>query len=26
LDRVWWTSPPAAYKYRGENRTMRGGW
>jgi len=25
LDRVWWTSPPAAYKYRGENRTMGGG-
>jgi len=24
LDKVWWTSPPAAYKYRGENRT-RGG-
>jgi len=25
LDRVWSTSPPTAYKYRGENRTMRGG-
>ena len=25
LDRVWWTSPPAAYKYRGENRTRRRG-
>jgi len=21
VDRVWWTSSPAAYKYRGENRT-----
>ena len=25
LDRVWWTSPPAAYKYRGENRKQEGG-
>jgi len=25
LDRVWWTSPPAAYKYRGENKTERKG-
>jgi len=24
LDRVWWTSPPAAYKYRGENRKLGG--
>ena len=24
LDRVWWTSPPAAYKYRGENSTKGG--